>query len=125
MTVAARRLRRAHGRLVVWWATPVELWSTFARVLQEGLISREGLDQAAARLAVLRQHWDEVDPSERVRSLAETFPLQYNLRAADSFQLAAALVWCRERPRGRPFVCFDLRLAGAAEQAGFAVWSEL
>ncbi|MDQ7843436.1 MAG: hypothetical protein QN141_11835 [Armatimonadota bacterium] len=37
------------------------------------------------------------------------------------FQLAAALVWCRERPRGRSFVCLDRALALAAGTLGFAV----
>jgi hypothetical protein len=36
-------------------------------------------------------------------------------------QLAAALVWCNERPRRRVMVCFDERLAAAAEQAGFTL----
>jgi hypothetical protein len=35
--------------------------------------------------------------------------------------LAAALEWCDQRPRHRPFVCFDRRLAEAAFQLGFAV----
>jgi hypothetical protein len=43
------------------------------------------------------------------------------LRALDSFQLAAALVWCKEMPRGRQFVCCDVRLAEAATKAGFDV----
>jgi len=38
----------------------------------------------------------------------------------DSFQLAAALVWCQEKPRRRPFVTADERLAKAAEKAGFS-----
>ena len=88
-------------------------------------MTREGLEQALARLAVLRQYWDEVLPTDQVRSLAETFPQTYKLHAADSLQLAAALVWSNERPRNRPFICFDRQLADAAEQAGFAVWREL
>ena len=31
------------------------------------------------------------------------------------------LVLCRERPRGRTFVCFDKKLASAAVAAGFTV----
>jgi hypothetical protein len=29
------------------------------------------------------------------------------------------LLWCEEKLCHRPFVCFDARLAGAAEKAGF------
>jgi predicted nucleic acid-binding protein len=60
-------------------------------------------------------------PSEKVRTMAEALPDEYGVRAADALQLAAALVWCRERPRRRPFVCFDERLANAAAKVGFAV----
>jgi hypothetical protein len=41
------------------------------------------------------------------------------MRALDSFHLAAALAWCKERPRGRLFVCCDVRLADAAIKIGF------
>jgi len=60
-------------------------------------------------------------PSDRVRGIAETLPEQYGLSALDSFQLAAALLWCKEQPRGRFFVCCDARLAEAATKAGFDV----
>jgi hypothetical protein len=35
--------------------------------------------------------------------------------------LAAALVWCRERPKQGPFVCFDEDLRGAATILGYSV----
>jgi len=63
-----------------------------------------------------------VEPKIRVREIAETLPQIYGLRALDSFQLAAALVWCKEKPRNRPFVCYDDKLAKAAEKAGFTVF---
>jgi hypothetical protein len=64
----------------------------------------------------------EILPSANAREIAfrqfECFPL----RAADALQLAAALVWCGEPPRGR-FVRADRRLAAAATTAGFEVQS--
>jgi hypothetical protein len=60
-------------------------------------------------------------PSERVRALAEELPDEYGVRSADALQLAAALVWCRERPKRRAFVCFEEKLARAAAEAGFVV----
>jgi hypothetical protein len=36
-------------------------------------------------------------------------------------QLAAALTWCKGKPRNRAFVCFDLLLADVAAQVGFNV----
>jgi predicted nucleic acid-binding protein len=43
------------------------------------------------------------------------------LHAADSIQLASALLWCNEKSKGKPFITFDARLADAAAKAGFAV----
>ena len=76
---------------------------------------------ALVRLDALRVRWDELEPSEPVRRLAEELPASRGLRAADAFQLAAALVWCKERPSRRPFVSFDNALADAAEAEGFDV----
>lgn len=107
--------------MVVWWGTPVEARSAFARLAREGRLTSGERATAARLLSQLRGSWDEIQPSEKVRSLAEGLPDDYGIRAADALQLAAALVWCRERPRGRPFVCFDERLVKAAAVAGFTV----
>ena len=60
-------------------------------------------------------------PSDRARNIAEGLPDVYGLRALDSFQLAAALVWCNEKPKNRAFVCHDSKLSAAAQTAGFTV----
>jgi hypothetical protein len=44
-----------------------------------------------------------------------------HLRAADSLQLAAALLWTRGRPAGHDLVCLDERLREVAVSEGFAV----
>ena len=92
----------------MWWATTVEIRSAISRLHAEGVITAKGRQQASARLEVLRQEWHEITPSEQARRLAEDLPDVYGLRALDSFQLAAALVWCREKPRNRIFVCDEL-----------------
>lgn len=89
------------------------------------LLTVKGRQQALARLEILRQEWREVMPSDKVRSLAEKLPDGYGLRALDSFQLAAALVWCKEKPknqhsvpnlpRDRHYSCFQFGY-GAAER---------
>jgi uncharacterized protein len=43
------------------------------------------------------------------------------LRAAEALQVAAALTWCDESPRGERFVCLDERLKQAARREGFDV----
>jgi predicted nucleic acid-binding protein len=116
-----RRVVGRDGRVAVWWGTPVEVVSALAQLARSALLTPEGQTRALARLQVLRRSWSEVLPTERVRGLAELLPAQHNLRAADAVQLAAALVWARERPRNRLFVCTDRRLAEAAMRTGFSV----
>ncbi len=116
-----RRIARRIKRVTAWWGMTVEAQSAFSRLVRDGKMTALGLKQAVARLEVQRTSWIEVLPSDRVREIAETLPEQYGLRALDSFRLAAALVWCKEQPRGRWFVCCDVRLADAATKAGFDV----
>lgn len=120
-TVESRRLRREFQRMIVWWGTPVEARSALARLVREGHLTTEKRLRAAARLAQLRVAWDEILPTEKVRSLTEDLPDSHGVRAADAAQLAAALVWCRERPKQRPLVCFDEGLRAAATALGFSV----
>jgi uncharacterized protein len=120
-TAQGRRLRRELKRMVVWWGTPLEVRRAFARLVREGQLTAQERATAVRLLAQLRIAWDEILPTEKVRSLAEDLPDTHGVRAADAAQLAAALVWCRERPKQRPLVCFDERLRAAAATLGFAV----
>ena len=120
-TARGRRLRRELKRMVVWWGTPLEARSAFARLVRDGDMTDDGRIAAINLLGQLRVTWDEILPTEKLRSLAEDLPDAHRVRAADAAQLAAALVWCRERPRQRPFVCFDDRLKAAASALGFSV----
>ena len=120
-TERGRQLLRDHGRMTVWWGTPVEARSALARLRRETGIDESETRRASELLGKLRLTWDEVQPSEQVRRLAERLPEDYALRSGDAFQLAAALVWCRERPRDQSFVCFDKRLSLSARRAGFNV----
>lgn len=67
------------------------------------------------------QLWVEIEPSDEVRTLAVSLLKKHQLRAADSLQLAAALVWCNSYPKDRAFVCDDGKLLAAAEKEGFNV----
>jgi len=107
--------------ITVWWATAVEMVGAFCRLLRSGELSQRQWEQTIRRLDDLRQWWTEITPDERVRELAEALLQRHPLRAADALQLAAALVWCEERPRGERFVCLDRRLAEAAAREGFEV----
>ena len=116
-----QRLWRNTSRVIVWWGTTIEVRSAVSRLYQENFIDSKGLQFALARLEIIRRKWAEIVPSEKVRDIAETLPDAYGLRALDSCQLAAALVWCNEKPNGRFFVCDDTKLSVAAQKAGFSV----
>ena len=116
-----RRIAEGDGALVVWWGTPVECYSAFARLRRDGLLSRAGEDQARRLLVRLADSWNEVEPSREMRENAGRVLLLHPLRAADSLQLAAAQLWTRGRPAGHEFVCLDERLREAATSEGFAV----
>ncbi len=116
--VTARQLAKRHT-LTVWWATPVEMQSALARLFRNASINSLELRQARARQERLRRGWNEIQPTEPLRTLAETLLDRYQLRAADSLQLAAAHTWAMHRPKGRIFIAGDKQLLEAAESAGF------
>lgn len=116
-----RRVAERDGALVVWWGTPIECYSAFARLRRDGLLSRAGEDQARHVLRQLTGEWTEVEPSREVRENAGRVLLLHPLRAADSLQLAAALLWTQRQPAGHDMVCLDERLREAATREGFTV----
>jgi len=117
---AGRQLLREHEP-VVWWGTRVEITSAISRLKRQGILSARQAQLARQRLALLCGAWREVQPVDLVRELAEAQLDRRELRAGDALQLAAALVWCNQRPRRRSFLCADRRLSQAASEAGFDV----
>ncbi len=118
-TAKARQAYRVFPNMVVWWATRVECASALCRMEREHEFTAQQAQQPFTTLESYRRKWDEIAPSDEVRTLAERLLRKHQLRAADSLQLAAALVWCNSYPKGRAFVCDDGRLLAAAEQEGF------
>jgi predicted nucleic acid-binding protein len=114
-------LLEADRELIAWWGTPVECASAIARREREGDLDAAQANDALARLRLLERSWVEVQPSPRVRTLALRLLRTHPLRAADSLQLAAALVAAGEEPGALGFVCLDERLATAARREGFDV----
>ncbi len=104
-----------------WWATPLECASAFARARREGRLGPSEESRLRKRVDVVVATWTEVLPSVELRELAGTLLLRHPLRAADSLQLAAALIWVDHRPSGQEFVCLDDRLREAARGEGFRV----
>jgi len=106
---------------VVWWGSLVEIHSAICRLHRDNEITDLDKQGAVARLRLLSRGWREVLPDDQVRALATQSLDKYSLRAADSLQLAASLIWCEQRPSKRSFICGDQRLAKAAGAAGFSV----
>jgi len=107
--------------LVVWWGTEVECVSALARLEREDLIDARAMGEALARLDGLALAWHEIQPGARARQVAVRLLRTHNLRAADAFQLAAAIAAAEDSPGSLPLVTLDGRLATAAEREGFRV----
>jgi predicted nucleic acid-binding protein len=123
MSPSVRRLRRRFEDPVVWWGTHVEVHSGINRLRCEGILNDVQSQTALEKWRRLHSRVRRIRPSDRVLSVGVSLTVEHNIRALDAFQLAAALVWCNERPRNRPFVCADKRLGDAASDAGFDVVS--
>lgn len=111
------RSMRARSPAGVWWGSIVECWSALARLRREEVIGPSDEDLARQRLEELRRRSDEILPSEAIRRLAGTLLLRHPLRAADSLQLAAALIYSGTPPAGE-FFSLDERLKEAARLEG-------
>ena len=115
----ARVLLERDPAVAVWWATRTECLSALTRRMREGELAPAGYRAARRVLAALAETWVELLPSEAVRATAERLLAVHALRAADAFQLGAALAWCAGRPPGHSIVTLDSRLRDAASREGF------
>jgi predicted nucleic acid-binding protein len=116
-----RKILEADGAVVVWWTTPVECYSAFARRRRDHILTRAHEDQARHAVARLAADWTEVQPSQQVRDTSARVLLLHQLRAADALQLAAALLWADGRGARHHFVSLHERLREAAQREGFDV----
>lgn len=109
------------GALVVWWGSLIECYSAFARLYRDGFLRVQEEEQVREVLFSLADVWTEIGPGEDIRDIALRLLLNHPMRAADSLQLAAAIIWTDKRPKGHHFVCLDQKLRDSARKEGFAV----
>lgn len=114
-------LLEADPEILAWWGTPVEIASALARHEREKLLTADEVEAALATARRLAESWHEIVPSVSVRRTAERLLRVHGLRAADSLQLAAALIAANHDPPTLEIVCLDVRLATAARREGFTV----
>lgn len=107
--------------LLVWWGTPVEIVSAFARRERDGHLTADETAAAIGALHTLSTGWQEIVPSDAIRRTAERLLRTHPLRTTDSLQLAAAIVAADHDPGSLEFVSLDERLNAAARREGFAV----
>lgn len=120
-SISAGKLWKQFSEKFVWWETSVEISSALARIERENKISAAQRLKAEQRLETIERIWREIQPIVRVKELARTFPALHGLKAADSMQLASALVWCQEKPKNRDFISGDEKLIKVAEAIGFTI----
>jgi len=109
----------ADSEMLVWFGTLAEVESSLARRKRLGQLPAEPELRARRHFDELSAHWTEVAPTNEVRARAIRLLRVHSLRAADAFQLAAALIFCREQPQHLPFLTADQRLRTAASLEGF------
>jgi len=108
--------------MVAWWGSLVECYSALERLRREGSLDFLSEGQASHILKALASGWTEVEPTNEVRQIARRLLRLHPLRAADSLQLAAALIWAEKNPFNHGFVCLDERLREAAKNEGFFIY---
>jgi len=118
ITPRAVALYKIHDA-AVWWGTPVEIASALARLLRMKHLDPSEWTRARKFAKRLADSWSVIQPSDALRTKSIQLLDRYDLRAADSLQLAAALEWCEDTPQGRIFLTTDQRLGEAALLSGF------
>jgi uncharacterized protein len=116
---AVRGIIEDDSAMAAWWGSPVECFSAFARLRREGALTPKEEDRIRQLLTTIAETWTEMKPSHDIRDMTARILLLHPLRAADSLQLAAALVWAGKNPKGQRFACLDRRLREAARKEGF------
>lgn len=118
-TRVVRDLLKKDVAIAVWWGSLIECYSTFARLRRGRLLKPAEEDQLRGQITILSATWTEIEPSEDIRNNAGRLLLLHPLHAADSLQLAAALVWAGKTASSHNFVCLDHVLREAARREGF------
>jgi hypothetical protein len=121
ISIQTRDLFLSEPGMIAWWGTPVECASAVSRLEREGKLSPQAATDALGRLDAIARHFHRIEPVEAVLETARRLLRVHPLRAADSLQLAAAVLASEGRPSTLEFVCLDDRLVVAAQREGFPV----
>jgi len=114
-------LLAADPSIATWWGSDLECVSALRRRERESSLSSNDLATALALLDELAGAWHEVLPGAELRAVARRALALHPLRAADSLQMAAALIWRGSAADVAELVSLDDRLRDAAGREGFRV----
>jgi uncharacterized protein len=120
-TQEAQRIAEADPVMCVWWTTEIECVSAVARLERDDALADAAASAALARLDLLAEAWNEVQPLAALRRVARRLLRVHPLRAANALQLAAAVAAAEGLPASLEIVTLDQRLAAAARREGFSV----
>jgi len=104
---------------VVRWATPVEVASTLTLLVRMKQLDSSDWTRARKLAKRLADLWSMIQPSDAFRAKSAQLFDCHDLRAADSFQLAAVMGSCEVAPHGRVSVTDGQRLMETACSRGF------
>lgn len=120
-TERLEKLLRRDPEVVLWWGTAVHCAGALANAQRDGRVVPADQPKARAVIDHLRSRAFEIQPLEEVRARALRLLAVHPLAPAEALELAAALVWCRERTQGVGFVSVDDKLRQAAALENFRV----
>ncbi len=120
-TGIVREIAKKDPSIIAWWDSEVECLSAFARLRREKHLNDQEEKQVRDLLSLLSSTWTEIEASQEIKDMANRLLFLHPLQAADSLQLAAALIWAQKSPKAHVFVCLDDRLREAARKEGFTL----
>jgi len=115
------KIIRKNPGMALWYGTRVECLSALNRRQREKSVKPGDGGVARKILVEIFEGAQVIEPVHEIWIRAERLLETHSLRSGDALQLAAALVWCREKPEGRLFICQDQALREAAGREGFTV----
>jgi predicted nucleic acid-binding protein len=89
--------------------------------MKTGSLDEQSGQRNSRVIEMLAAAWIEIHPQEEIRRMAIRMLHGHGLRTLDALQLSSAWFAAEGRPDTLDFVCFDARLAAAAQREGFRV----
>ncbi len=120
-TRQCQKLFKEDSSMLVWSFTITEIYSAIYRRFREISFQEQQLKLIRQNIQGYQSRWTEVLPTEQLKQIAHRLLAVHSLRAADSLQLAAALVAFKNPSTRDYFISLDHKLSQAASLEGFQV----